>query len=134
MTDQDFLKEAIKVGNKVQQPYNFGAVVVKDGEIISRDHARVFETHDPSAHSEVCAIRLAAKKLQTFDLSGCILYCSHEPCVMCFGCAAWAGIERVVFVSPASESQDVMYEFKQPDIIRLSKELRRPMKVERLAV
>ncbi len=134
MNDQDFLKEAIKVGNKVKAPYNFGAVVVKDGKIIGADHAHVWEESDPAAHSEVCAMRKAGKKLKTWQLEGCELYASHEPCAMCFVCAAWAGIDRIVFVTPASAQSDVMYEFKKPDIIKLATELNRPMKVEQVDI
>ncbi len=132
MTDQDFLKLAIAKGNEVEVPYNFGAVVVKDGEVIGSSHAYVWEEHDPSAHSEVSAMRMAGKKLQSWQLDGCTLYASHEPCAMCFACAAWAGIKRIVFVTPASAQQDVMYEFKAPDIIKMSEQLLRPMEVERV--
>lgn len=134
MSDEEFLKLAIDKGNEVGVPYNFGAVVVKDGEVIGSDHAHVWEEHDPSAHSEVSAMRAAGQKLQNWKLDGCILYASHEPCAMCFACAAWAGIERIVFVTPATAQQDVMYEFKHPDNIALSKELLRPMQVEQMNV
>ena len=130
--DIKFLKMAIDTGNKVDAPYNFGAVVVKAGVVIGSDHAHVWEEHDPSAHSEVSAMRQAGQNLQSWKLEGCTLYASHEPCAMCFACAAWAGIERIVFVTPAAAQQDVMYEFKNPDIISLSKNLLRPMKVEQV--
>jgi guanine deaminase len=132
MTDQDFLKLAVAKGNEVKAPYNFGAVVVKDGQVIGADHAHVVELHDPSAHSEVSAMRLAGKKLKNWELKGCILYASHEPCAMCFACAAWAGIERIVFVALATTEGEVKYEFKEPDIIALSEKLLRPMKVEQM--
>ena len=61
----------------------FGAVIVKNGEIISASSNRVTLDNDPTAHAEVCAIREACKKLNTFDLSGCVLYASCEPCPMC---------------------------------------------------
>ncbi|MCQ2574810.1 MAG: nucleoside deaminase, partial [Alphaproteobacteria bacterium] len=61
----------------------FGAVVVKDGKIISRAHNTVVLNNDPTAHAEINAIRVACKKLKTFDLSGCVLYTSCEPCPMC---------------------------------------------------
>lgn len=130
--DKKFLKMAVEVGNEVEAPYNFGAVVVKDGEVVGADHAHVWEQHDPSAHSEVSAMRGAGQKLQNWKLDGCTLYASHEPCAMCFACAAWAGVERIVFVTPATAQQDVMYEFKNPNIVALSKELLRPMKVEQM--
>ncbi len=132
MTDEEFLKLAVEKGNEVKAPYNFGAVVVKDGEAIGSDHANVWEQHDPSAHSEVSAMRLAGQKLKDWQLGGCTLYASHEPCAMCFACAAWAGIDRIVFVTPASAQKEVMYEFKEPDIIGMSKKLLRPMKVEQI--
>ncbi|MDQ3064984.1 MAG: nucleoside deaminase [bacterium] len=132
MTDKDYLKLAIKKGNEVRAPYNFGAVVVRDGEVIGVDHAHVGDEFDPSAHSEVCAMRQAGKALGSWQLPGCTLYASHEPCTMCLACAAWAEIERIVFVTPASEQKEVMYEFKQPDIFTLSKGLRNPMKVEQM--
>ncbi len=132
MSDKDFLKLAVAKGNEVAAPYNFGAVVVKGGEVIGSDHAHVWEEHDPSAHSEVCAMRLAGQKLRNWRLEGCTLYASHEPCTMCFACAAWAGVERIVFITPASAQKDVMYEFKEPDIIAMSEKLLKPMKVERL--
>lgn len=130
MSDQDFLKEAIKEGNKLAAPFNFGAVVVKDGKIIGAGHPHVFEKHDPSAHSEVSAMRAAGKCIKSYNLEGCTLYSSHEPCTMCLSCAAWAGIERIVFVLPASFSKDVMYEFSKPDIFNFSSQLRKPIKIE----
>jgi tRNA(Arg) A34 adenosine deaminase TadA len=132
--DEEYLKLAIKKGNQVEAPYNFGAVVVKDGEVIGSDHAHVWEQHDPAAHSEICAMRMAGQKLQNWQLEGCTLYASHEPCTMCFSCAAWAGIERIVFVTPASAQKDIMYEFKEPDIFGMAKKLSKPMKVEQITI
>ena len=134
MTDNDYLQKAIEVGNKVASPYNFGAVVVKDGQLISAEHAQVFETNDPSQHSEICAITAACKKLGTFYIDGATLYCSHEPCTMCFSCAAWAHIDRIVYVTPASEQQEVMYEIKEQNLTELSKILNRPIKVEQVSI
>ena len=128
MNDEEYLKLAIKKGDEVKAPYNFGAVVVKDGKLIASDCAHVWEEHDPSAHSEISAMRTAGQKLQSWQLEGCTLYASHEPCTMCFACAAWAGIERIVFVTPASAQKDIMYEFKKPDIFALARQLNRPMK------
>jgi len=132
MTDQDFLLKAVEVGNKVPAPYNFGAVVVKDGEIISAEHNHVHETNDPSLHAEVSAIGVACKKIGSNLIDGAVLYASHEPCVMCFACAAWAHFDRIVYAMAASAQDDLMYEFKNPDIQRLTKELIRPMSVEHI--
>ncbi len=74
----------------------FGACVVKDGRIVAAARNTVL-TGDPTAHAEVNAIRKAAKKLGTFDLSGCEIYSTTEPCPMCFGAIHWARIGRVFY-------------------------------------
>jgi guanine deaminase len=132
MNDADFLRKAITVGNQVAAPRNFGAAVVKDGELLSAEHAQVFEQNNPSLHSEVCAIAAACKKLSSFELDGATLYCSHEPCVMCFSCAAWAHVERIVYATAASEQGAFTYEFKDLSLSDLSLKLTRPMKVEHM--
>jgi len=132
MTDQDYLKQAIDVGNQVAKPYNFGAVVVKDGQVIAAEHGRVLETNDPSLHSEVSALAAAGKKLGNWQMDGATLYCSHEPCTMCFSCAAWAHIDRIVYVTPASEQEGFMYEFKEPNLQELIPKLMRSMTVEQM--
>lgn len=110
MADQDFLRRAIEVGNTVAEPYNFGAVIVKDGEIIAEDVNHVHELTDPTAHAETSAIKAACQKLGTYNLEGCTLYGSHEPCLMCFSCAAWARMDRVVYATAAND-QEFTYEF-----------------------
>ncbi len=85
-------REGIKNG---QTP--FGAVIVKNGEIVSAVHNVVWETTDITAHAEVHAIRDACKKLGTVDLSGCTIYSTCEPCPMCFSAIHWAKIDRIVF-------------------------------------
>jgi tRNA(Arg) A34 adenosine deaminase TadA len=132
LTDEDFLKLATEKGNKKAAPYNFGAVIVKDGEIISKDHGHVQETNNPSLHAEVSAIILACQKLGSNNIDGAILYASHEPCMMCMSCAAWAHIERVVYSIPAEEQPDFMYEFKGFSIEDFAKKLPRQMKVEQI--
>lgn len=123
--DQGFLKTAREEGNTNLEPYNFGAVVVKDGEIIAREHNRTRELHDPSAHAEVMALRKAGEILGDHNLDGCVLYGSHEPCVMCFSCAAWANINRVVFALPASDDTNDSYEFKDLSLKELADKLTR---------
>lgn len=132
--DRYFLKKAVEEGDKKPAPYNFGAVVVKDGEIVGADHGHVQETNDPAAHSEVSALRVAAQKLGNWQLDGCTLYCSHEPCVMCFSCAAWAHIDRIVYVTSKEEQHDFMYEFTDINLQDLARKLLRPMKVEQIAL
>ncbi len=73
----------------------FGAIIVKDGAIISKACNSVTSTNDPTAHAEVNAIREACNKLHTFDLAGCELYTSCEPCPMCLAAIYWARIDKV---------------------------------------
>jgi guanine deaminase len=134
MKDKEFLKLAFKEGQKGTKPYLFGAVIVKDGEVIAQDHNHVWERSDPTAHAEVSAIVNACKKLGNHNLAGCTLYASHEPCLMCFCCAAWAEVDRIVFSVPASEQDGFMYEFKDVNIFDMAEKLQRDIKVERVAV
>jgi tRNA(Arg) A34 adenosine deaminase TadA len=75
----------------------FGALVVKNNKIISESTNRVVLNNDPTAHAEILAIRQAAESLKTFDLDGCTLYTSCEPCPMCLGAIYWSGIKKVVY-------------------------------------
>ena len=82
----------------------FGAVVVKEGVIISEGVNVVTSTSDPTAHAEIVAIRKACGKLRLFDLRGCELYSSCEPCPMCLGAIYWARCARVCFASTAADA------------------------------
>ena len=75
----------------------FGAVVVKDGVVVGKGHNMVVKENDPTCHGEVMAIRNACKALGTFDLSGCELYSTAEPCPMCMGAILWANINKVYY-------------------------------------
>lgn len=75
----------------------FGAVIVKDGEIVAEAANRVTLDNDPTAHAEVGAIRLAARKMGTFDLSGLDIYTSCEPCPMCLGAIYWARLSHIYY-------------------------------------
>lgn len=75
----------------------FGAVIVQDGRIVGSGHNMVLAHNDPTAHGEVSAIRDAGQKLTTFDLSGCELYTTGEPCPMCLAAIMWANIEKVYY-------------------------------------
>jgi guanine deaminase len=75
----------------------FGAVIVKDGAIVAEGANQVTSTNDPTAHAEVLAIREACRKLGAFDLEGCEIYTSCEPCPMCLGAIYWARLSRVYF-------------------------------------
>lgn len=82
----------------------FGAVVVKDGNIIAEDANQVTAKKDPTAHAEVLAIRAACAKLVTFELRGCEIYTSCEPCPMCLGAIYWARLARIYFASGAADA------------------------------
>ncbi len=75
----------------------FGAVIVKDGKTIAEGFNQVATNNDPTAHAEVTAIRNAARVLQSFDLSGCTIYTSCEPCPMCLGAIYWAKIDKMFY-------------------------------------
>ncbi len=97
--EEFFMKEAIKIAKKGikkgQTP--FGAVIVKNGKIIVRAHNTVAKDNDPTAHAEINAIRKAGKKLKTFNLKGCVIYSTCEPCPMCFSAIHWANIDKIIY-------------------------------------
>jgi guanine deaminase len=82
----------------------FGAVVVKDNKIIAEAANQVTATNDPTAHAEIVAIREACEKLGVFDLEGCEMYTSCEPCPMCLGAIYWARLGRLYFANLASDA------------------------------
>src|SRR5690606_12238418 len=96
---EEFMRMAISLSKKnMEQGWGpFGAVVVKDGKVIAKSANKVIQTTDPTAHAEVAAIRTACKKLKTFDLSGCVVYTSCEPCPMCLGALYWARVDKVFY-------------------------------------
>jgi tRNA(Arg) A34 adenosine deaminase TadA len=82
----------------------FGAVIVKGGELVAEGANLVTASHDPTAHAEVTAIRRAATKLNTHDLSGCEIYSSCEPCPMCLGAIFWARLDRIYYAATQLEA------------------------------
>src|SRR5437868_6961447 len=107
MTDEDFMRLAIKKTREGiaagQSP--FGAVIVKNGEVVAATHNTVWKTTDPTAHAEVNCIRAAASALKTIFLHGCTMYSTTEPCPMCLSAIHWAKIERVVFGATIADAQ-----------------------------
>lgn len=96
----EFLQQAIDLAvenARSGQGGPYGAIIVKNNQVITASGNKVTSTIDPTAHAEVMAIRLACQKLQDFQLRGCILYSSCEPCPMCLGAIYWARLERVYF-------------------------------------
>ncbi|MCB2194289.1 MAG: nucleoside deaminase [Bacteroidetes bacterium] len=88
----------------------FGAVIVKDGKIIARGVNRVTSNNDPTAHAEVNAIREAAAHLGTFDLKGCEIYSSCEPCPMCLGAIYWARLDKLYFANTKLDAKNIDFD------------------------
>ena len=97
--DKEFMRAAIELASDSVRHGGgpFGAVIVKDGEIIAGSSNSVTIDNDPTAHAEVNTIRQACKKLGTFDLSGAVIYTSCEPCPMCLGAIYWARLSRIYY-------------------------------------
>lgn len=85
----------------------FGAVIVKDGEIIAEGFNQVTTQNDPTAHAEMVAIRNASKVLNTFDLSGCTIYTSCEPCPMCLGAIYWSKIDQIYYGNTKKNADEI---------------------------
>lgn len=95
-----FMAEAIRLATENVSLRNggpFGAVVVKNGEVVGRGYNQVTANNDPTAHAEVMAIRDACQTLQTFQLDGCVVYTSCEPCPMCLGAIYWARPDKLYY-------------------------------------
>jgi tRNA(Arg) A34 adenosine deaminase TadA len=88
----------------------FGAVIVRDGEIVGEGWNRVVAAKDPTAHGEVLALRAACRRLDSWSLAGCDLYTSGEPCPMCLGAIYWARIHRVFFACGVKDAADVGFD------------------------
>jgi guanine deaminase len=97
--DRIFLSKAIEIAsNGIKNGGGpFGAVIVKDGKIISEAYNRVVLNSDPTAHAEILAIRNASSYLKSHELNECTIYSSCEPCPMCLGAIYWSGIKKVVY-------------------------------------
>ena len=102
-----FMKIAIKEAKKgviLNHGGPFGAVIVRNGKIISKAYNTVLKTNDPTAHAEITAIRNACKKLKTRKLNNCILYTTCEPCTMCFYMAWITGVSKIVYGTTLEDS------------------------------
>ena len=104
--DKQFMREAIRLANESVERGGgpFGAVIVKDGEIVAGSSNSVTIDNDPTAHAEVNTIRQACKKLGTFDLSDCVIYTSCEPCPMCLGAIYWAHITKIYYAGNRADA------------------------------
>ena len=107
-----FMREAIKLSAESVRSGGgpFGAVIVRDGEIIARGENRVTVCNDPTAHAEVSAIREAAARLGTYDLCGCEIYSSCEPCPMCLGAIYWARLDKLYYAGTRADAASVGFD------------------------
>lgn len=112
MTQKELMRRAIAlaVENVANGGGPFGAVIAKKGKIIAEGVNRVTPNHDPTAHAEVMAIRAACSKLQTFDLTGCDIYASCEPCPMCLGAIYWAHLDRIFYGANQHDAAEIDFD------------------------
>ena len=109
----------------------FGCVIVKNGKIIGRGHNEVVKRKDPTCHGEIMAIHEASSALDSFDLSGCELYTTGEPCPMCMGAILWANIDQVYYGCNIADTEEigfrdkVFYEFTEEKKAQMVREMDR---------
>ena len=110
--EEDFMREAIglSIENIENNGGPFGAVIVKDGKVIAKGVNRVTSNNDPTAHAEVNAIRKAAEALGTYDLKGCEIYSSCEPCPMCLGAIYWARLDKLYYANTKQDAKDIDFD------------------------
>ena len=114
MTKIDFMKKAIdlSIQNIKNSGGPFGCVIVKDNNIIAEGVNRVTFNNDPTAHAEIVAIRNASSKLKTFNLEGCELYSSCEPCPMCLSAIYWSHIDKVYYGNSREDAAKIQFDDK----------------------
>ena len=107
-----FMAKAIELSvnsaNTIGGP--FGSVIVKDNKIIAEGSNKVTFSNDPTAHGEVVAIREACKKLNTFDLSGCEIFTSCEPCPMCLSAIYWSRLDKIYYANTREDAKDIDFD------------------------
>ena len=107
------MKRAIELSRQKMQAGDggpFGAVIVKDGKVISEGWNQVTSSHDPTAHAEVMAIRKACEKLNDFSLAGCEIYTSCEPCPMCLSAIYWARIDKIYYANTRDDAAAIQFD------------------------
>lgn len=112
MTKEELMRKAIELSiNSVRNGGGpFGAVIAREGEIIAEGSNGVTIYNDPTAHAEVTAIRKACEKLGTFDLTGCEIYTSCEPCPMCLGAIYWAHLDKIYYANNRKDAADIGFD------------------------
>lgn len=108
----EFMRRAIalSVANVANGGGPFGAVIVKDGVVLAEGVNQVTSKHDPTAHAEIVAIRTATSKLESFDLSGCEIYSSCEPCPMCLGAIYWAHLDCLYYGNTKADAKGIGFD------------------------
>ncbi|WP_294605911.1 nucleoside deaminase [uncultured Bacteroides sp.] len=112
MTKEELMRKAIELSteNVANGGGPFGAVIARNGKIIATGTNRVTASCDPTAHAEVSTIRAAAAKLGTFDLSGCEIYTSCEPCPMCLGAIYWARLDKMYYGNNKTDAKNIGFD------------------------
>lgn len=113
MKPSDFMKKAIDLSHEHMNAGHggpFGAVIVKDGKIISEGWNQVLSSNDPTAHAEVQAIRKASQNLGCFDLSGAEIYTSCEPCPMCLAAIYWARLDKIYYANTRKDAANIDFD------------------------
>lgn len=111
--EEKYMKEAVALSEKGMNNDEggpFGCVIVKDGKIIGRGNNKVLSTNDPTAHAEIVAIRDACKNLVTFQLEGCEIYTSCEPCPMCLGAIYWARPDIIYYSNSKEDAKQAGFD------------------------
>lgn len=113
-TDRKFMRQAIdlSIENVRNGGGPFGAVIVRNGEVVATGVNNVVPHCDPTAHAEVTAIRKACQKVGDFKLDGCTIYTSCEPCPMCLSAIYWSGIERIFYGNTKQDAEDINFSDK----------------------
>ena len=101
---------ALSIENVKQGGGPFGAIIVKEGQPVATGVNRVTLNNDPTAHAEIVAIREAASRLGTFDLSGCVIYTSCEPCPMCLSAIYWAHLDKIYYGNTKTDAKDIGFD------------------------
>ena len=109
MTPKELMRKAIELSmeNIENGGGPFGAVIARDGKIIATGVNRVTAAHDPTSHAEVNAIRSACRELNTYNLSGCEIYTSCEPCPMCLGAIYWAHLDQIYYANNRTDAKNI---------------------------
>jgi guanine deaminase len=109
---EDYLSKAIDIARQNQEKGGgpFGALIVKDGKVIAKSGNTVTLDNDPTSHAEINVIRMACKELGHFELKGCTLYSSCEPCPMCLGAIYWSRLDAVYFSAGKEDAKDAGFD------------------------